>query len=253
MSEPRKAALQGGRYAPSCDVQLTDPFQGRDRYLRKISNGSDREAVYRKPNPNELTMKSAEDRVWTNDSSRLNRARDWRNLGERPTRIFSGHLGRAIFNLIRGLANSCYAVQCALKSELPMAYSLQSSGELFRLPWRVHAFPILVLNLSPTQFTLSVDKMTGGALLNWGMTMRTAYPQDNKPERLNESPLRGEEYTEDVLSLLEEDAQLRGNETAFQGDEHTDDVLSLLEENARLRGLVVRLSSLILKHVADQR
>ena len=85
------------------------------------------------------------------------------------------------------------------------------------------------------------------------MTMRTTYPPDNKPDRLNESPLRGEEYTEDVLSLLEEDAQLRGNETAFQGDEHTDDVLSLLEENARLRGLVVKLSNLILKHVADQR
>ena len=131
MSEPLKAALQGGRYAPSCDVQLTDQFQGRDRYLRKISNRSNREAVYRKPNPNELTMKSAEDWVWTNNSSRPNRARDWRHLGERPTRIFSGHLGRSIFNLIRGLANSCYAVQCALKSELPGAHSLRSWRSFF--------------------------------------------------------------------------------------------------------------------------
>jgi hypothetical protein len=84
-----------------------------------------------KTNPNELMMKSADDWVWTNDSSRLNRARDWRNLGERPTRIFSSHLGRAIFNLIRGSANSCYAVQCALKSELPVAHSLRSWGSFF--------------------------------------------------------------------------------------------------------------------------
>ena len=119
------------RHSQKGGVQLTEQFRGRDRYLRKISNRSDRKAVYRKPNPNELMMKSAEDWVWTNDSSRLNRARDWRNLGERPTRIFSGHLGRAIFNLIRGLANSCYAVQCALKSELPGAHSLRSWRSFF--------------------------------------------------------------------------------------------------------------------------
>jgi hypothetical protein len=36
-------------------------------------------------------------------------------------------------------------------------------------------------------------------------------------------------------------------------DEHSDNVLSLLEENARLRGLVVKLTDLILKNVADRR
>jgi hypothetical protein len=34
-------------------------------------------------------------------------------------------------------------------------------------------------------------------------------------------------------------------------DEPADDVVSLLEENARLRGLVVKLSELILRNVLD--
>jgi hypothetical protein len=44
----------------------------------------------------------------------------------------------------------------------------------------------------------------------------------------------------------------RRDETRLQGDKHADDVLSLLEENARLRGLVVKLSNLILRNVAEQ-
>jgi hypothetical protein len=67
--------------------------------------------------------------------------------------------------------------------------------------------------------------------------MGIAYPPDRKQEfideqeRLDEKLLREEEYTD---------------------DEHSDDVLSLLEENARLRGLVVRLTDLILKNVANK-
>jgi hypothetical protein len=83
--------------------------------------------------------------------------------------------------------------------------------------------------------------------------MSTAYPPHNKQDLLDESSLRGGEYTDDVPSRLKENDRLRADETAFGGDEHTDDVLSLLEENARLRGLVVKLSNLILKNVADQR
>jgi hypothetical protein len=83
--------------------------------------------------------------------------------------------------------------------------------------------------------------------------MGIAYPPRDKQDRLDESPLRGDEYTDDVLSLLEENAQLREDESPLWGDEHTDDVLSLLEENARLRGLVVKLSNLILRNVADRR
>jgi hypothetical protein len=37
------------------------------------------------------------------------------------------------------------------------------------------------------------------------------------------------------------------------GDEHSDDVMSVLEENARLRSLVVKLSEIILRNVVDGR
>jgi hypothetical protein len=39
----------------------------------------------------------------------------------------------------------------------------------------------------------------------------------------------------------------------YSFDEHGEGVLSLLEENARLRGLVVRLSTIILKTVIDHK
>ena len=67
--------------------------------------------------------------------------------------------------------------------------------------------------------------------------MGRVYPQASKQEfldkqeGLDEPPLRGEEYDEDECS---------------------DGVLSLLEENARLRGLVVKLTEIILRNVADQ-
>ena len=61
--------------------------------------------------------------------------------------------------------------------------------------------------------------------------MATVFPQRNNQKRHNESPLRGDEHS---------------------FDESTDENLSLLEENARLRGLVVRLSSIILKSVAER-
>ncbi len=57
--------------------------------------------------------------------------------------------------------------------------------------------------------------------------MGTPYPTHNTHDRCDESRLRGNDYAEDVLTLL--------------------------EENARLRGLVVKLSNLILRNVAEQR
>ena len=54
----------------------------------------------------------------------------------------------------------------------------------------------------------------------------------HKNHSVDQSPLRGDESTDHVLSLPEE---------------NSGDVLSLLEENARLRGLVVELSNLILR------
>ncbi len=66
-----------------------------------------------------------------------------------------------------------------------------------------------------------------GRSLIWGVTMGTAHLAHDQHDR-------------------REDCRLRD-------DEHADDVLSLLEENARLRGLVVKLSNLILRNVADQK
>jgi hypothetical protein len=70
-----------------------------------------------------------------------------------------------------------------------------------------------------------------------GLAMGRVYPRDSKQEFLDkqegpdQSPLRGEEY---------------------EDDECSDGVLLLLEENARLRGLVVKLTEIILKNVADR-
>jgi len=61
--------------------------------------------------------------------------------------------------------------------------------------------------------------------------MGTVHSLDGKQERLDGSPLECGEITY---------------------DEHTDDVVSLLEENARLRKLVVKLSEIILRNVVDR-
>ena len=46
----------------------------------------------------------------------------------------------------------------------------------------------------------------------------------------------------------------RRDESRPRADENSeDDIVSLLEENARLRGLVVKLSDLVLRNVVDQR
>src|SRR5260370_8620285 len=70
-----------------------------------------------------------------------------------------------------------------------------------------------------------------------GLAMGRVYPQDSKQEVLDrqagpdEPPLRVERA---------------------ETDECSDGVLSLLEENARLRGLVVKLTEIILRSVADR-
>jgi hypothetical protein len=59
------------------------------------------------------------------------------------------------------------------------------------------------------------------------------------------------EPTDDSLSLLED--ALREDEPSLRDEEHTEDVRSLREENARLRGLLVQLSNLICKNVVHAR
>lgn len=76
--------------------------------------------------------------------------------------------------------------------------------------------------------------------------MQIVYPPRNERDRLDEMPHRGD----DILPLLEENAGLGADKSVAKC---ANDVFSLLEENARLRELVVRLSSIILKSVADQK
>jgi hypothetical protein len=46
--------------------------------------------------------------------------------------------------------------------------------------------------------------------------------------------------------------QLQSDDDGFDNDLNTD-MIMLLEENARLRALVTQLSSLVIKHVVDQK
>lgn len=62
------------------------------------------------------------------------------------------------------------------------------------------------------------------------LVMGKVYSLDSKQEQLDGSPLECDEITY---------------------DEHTDNVASLLEDNARLRKLVIKLSEIILRNVAD--
>jgi hypothetical protein len=64
------------------------------------------------------------------------------------------------------------------------------------------------------------------------LAMVPAQPSDNTQEPL------------DISSFMQED---------FTDDEGvSDDMVSLLEENARLRKLVIRLSEIVLRNVADE-
>jgi hypothetical protein len=68
--------------------------------------------------------------------------------------------------------------------------------------------------------------------------MGIANPRDRKQEFTDE-----QECLDESLLRDEDDTD----------DEQSDNVLSLLEENARLRGLVVKLTDIILKNVADRK
>jgi hypothetical protein len=78
--------------------------------------------------------------------------------------------------------------------------------------------------------------------------MRTEHLLRNKQGRLAEAS----GVDENTDSLLEENA-LRGDEPSLWGDEHSDDMHSLLEENARLRRLLVQVSDLIRRNVVHSR
>jgi len=81
--------------------------------------------------------------------------------------------------------------------------------------------------------------------------MERDHPPRDKQAYLAKPSLWIAEPTDDSLSLLEN--ALREDEPSLRDDENTEDVRSLREENARLRGLVVQLSHLICKNVVHAR
>lgn len=83
--------------------------------------------------------------------------------------------------------------------------------------------------------------------------MRTIYPPRDKQFAFDQSPSGDETYLDDFLPMFEQDDRARDGKAAFRGDEPTDDVLSLLEENARLRGLVTKLSNMVQRNVSERR
>src|SRR5882672_8861416 len=103
----------------------------------------------------------------------------------------------------------------------------------------------------PTQFTL--DRATGArsAICIGVLVMGTEHLPRNKQGRLAEASLGFDENTDCAVSLLE--GALRGDEPSLWGDEHSDDMHSLLEENARLRRLLVQVSDLIRRNVVHSR
>jgi hypothetical protein len=90
--------------------------------------------------------------------------------------------------------------------------------------------------------------VTGGKFgyLNGVLVMN--HPPRHKQGRPSEPSLWA---TDDAHSLLGD--ALREDELALSGDEHSDEIHSLLEENARLRGLLVQLSDLIRRNVVHAR
>ena len=73
------------------------------------------------------------------------------------------------------------------------------------------------------------------------------HPPRNKQRHISGPSLWADEPTADALPLLK--GGLREGEPSLRVDEHADDVHSLLEGNARLRGVLVQLSDLIRRNV----
>ncbi len=80
--------------------------------------------------------------------------------------------------------------------------------------------------------------------------MEIVHPPRSERDCSDKNPHRGDEYMDHIRPLLEESDRHGTDQSRVQ---ETVDVIALLEENARLRGLVVRLSSIIIKSIADQK
>jgi hypothetical protein len=114
------------------------------------------------------------------------------------------------------------------------------------------AFPIFVQDLPADSNHLTCAKATGDKVnhLNWSVGMELDHSPHRQSRRVEPS-LWTNEPVDDAFSLL--DNALRGDGSAPCGDDHTDEVHLLLEENARLRELLAQLSELIRSNVGPAR
>lgn len=80
--------------------------------------------------------------------------------------------------------------------------------------------------------------------------MEIVYPPRRERDFPDQNSHRDDAYMDDIRPLLEENV-LHGTDRSRPGK--TSHVFALREENARLRGLVVTLSNIILKSIAEQK
>jgi hypothetical protein len=83
-----------------------------------------------------------------------------------------------------------------------------------------------------------------------GTAMEIVYPPRSERDCPDKNAHRDDDYMDHIRPLLEENVR-HGTDRSRAGK--TDHVFALREENARLRGLVVTLSNLILKSIAEQK
>jgi hypothetical protein len=79
--------------------------------------------------------------------------------------------------------------------------------------------------------------------------MEIAHPLRRQRDGADNNP-RPDDDIDDFVPLLEEDFRHGADQARAR---NAEDVITLLEENARLRGLVVKLSDIIIKSIADQK
>jgi hypothetical protein len=77
------------------------------------------------------------------------------------------------------------------------------------------------------------------------------HPPRNKQGHSGGPSLLADEPADDALPLLE--GAPREDEPSLRVGEYTDDVHSLLEENARLRRLLVQLSNILRRNIVPAR
>jgi hypothetical protein len=109
-----------------------------------------------------------------------------------------------------------------------------------------HALQFLDSNLPPDSIHFGRYGLGARSAIYWGLVMGIEHLPRNKQRRPAEPSLRVDEKNTDcAVSLPEEN-----DAPSLWGDEHSDDMHSLLEENALLRRMLVKMD-LVLKKVVD--